>query len=692
MLGSIIDPRHWIGAGFGGFEVQASVRAVVIFSVLWICALSPRAEAEVLPAGGLLDADRSIYEQAFALAKKSEYSAARTTALQGRQAELNKFFLWLDLTHKQDDEPQRDGFAALDAFLAANPGWPRLAAIERRAEEELPAELSDEEVIVWFAGRDPRGVAGAMRLAKALRAVGGTAAVTDLARTTWRRGFFTKQEEAAFLALYGGGLQASDEIARFNRLLDRREFSAAGRQAKRLGEGYASLANARRRLMLNRPGVDAAIAQVPPSLQNEPGLLYDRARWRQRRGRHDGVVELLDRAAGVLRRPERWWSLRHWAARRALGQGKTALAYRLARAHGLKSGVDFAEAEWFSGWLALRFEQAPAQAYRHFVRLNDGVSTPISRARSAYWAAEAAEDLGDSEAAGDWYARAATYATAFYGQQAIGRLGRTIDLDLRAGLVITDAERNAFEARELVRLVRLLAAFDERRYVKAFMTHLRRQTVTAGAHQLHAELANAIGRPDQALFTAKQASRQGIQAAAHLFPVPPEITRQLNGTRTPEPALVLAVIRQESAFDGRVISRAGARGLMQLMPATAHLVAKNINLPYQRARLTEDSGYNMQLGRAYLGQLLEDFEGSTALALAAYNAGPHRVKRWIKAFGDPRRPDVDPVDWIERIPFSETRNYVQRVLEGQVVYRLALNGQKTVMPLSRKGRELGQLP
>jgi len=682
-----------IGTGVGGFGVQVSLRAAVLILVLGICALPQRAEATALPEGGsLYEADRSIYEQAFALAKKSEYGAARTTALQGRQAELNKFFLWLDLTHKQDGKPQRDDFAALDAFLTASPDWPRLTAIQRRAEEELPAEFSDEEIVVWFAGRDPRSVTGAMRLAKALRAVGGSAAVTDLVRQTWRHGYFTKEEEAAFLALYGSALRTSDQVDRFDRLLDRREFSAAGRQAKRLGQGYRSLAKARRRLMLDRPGVDAALAQVPPGLQDDPGLLYDRARWRQRRGRHDGVVELLDRAAGVVRRPERWWPLRHWVARNALNQGNTALAYRLASVHSLKSGVEFAEAEWFSGWLALRFEQSPAQAYRHFVRLNDGVSTPISRARSAYWAAEAAERLGDPETARDWYARAATYATAFYGQQAIGRLGRTLDLDLKASLAITDAERSAFEARDLVRLVRLLAAFDERRYVRTFMTHLRRQTVTAGAHQLHAELANEIGRPDQALFTAKQASRQGIQAAGHLFPVPPEITRQLNGTGSPEPALVLAVIRQESAFDGRVISRAGARGLMQLMPATAHLVAKKIKLPYQRARLTEDTGYNMQLGRAYLGQLLEDFEGSTAMALAAYNAGPHRVERWIKAFGDPRRPDVDPVDWIERIPFSETRNYVQRVLEGQVVYRLALNGQRTVMPLSRRGTELGQLP
>ncbi len=668
------------------------IRAVVLFLALGICIAPSSAGAAGAPAGNLGEAERAIYEQAFALAEQSDYGAARATALQGRQAELNTFFSWLELANRQDEETQRDTFWTLDAFLTANPDWPGLVVIERRAEEELPAAFSDDEVILWFAGRKPRSVAGATRLAKALRAVGRDAEAIDLVRRTWRHRSFTKEEEAAFLALHGGDLRSSDQIVRLNGLLDRREFTAAKRQAKRLDRGYARLAEARRRLVQNRAGVDAAIARVPSSLQDDPGLLYDRARWRQRRGRYDGVVELLDRAAGVLRRPERWWPLRHWAARGALAQGDTALAYRLAGAHGLKSGIGFAEAEWLSGWLALRFEEAPARAYRHFVLLNDGVSTPISRARSAYWAAEAAAQLGDRDLARDWYGRAATYGTAFYGQQAIGRLGRTLDLDLEARLAITDAERSAFEARELVRLVRLLTDFDQRRHVKTFMTHLRRQTVTAAEHQLHAELAQEIGRPDQALFTAKQANRQGIQATGHLFPVPPEIARQLDGTGTPEPALVLAVIRQESAFDREVISRAGARGLMQLMPATAHVVAKKIKLPYKRARLTEDWGYNMQLGRAYLGQLLEDFEGSTALALAAYNAGPKSVERWIRKFGDPRRPEVDPLDWIELIPYGETRNYVQRVLEGQVVYRLALNGQKTVMPMSRDGKQLGQLP
>jgi soluble lytic murein transglycosylase len=681
-----------------------NLRVAVWTWVALLCVALPHAARADAPVDRQAHADRPIYRQAFALAGKADYRAARVTALQGRQALLNKFFIWLDLVNAEDANPTAnptadpnadpiaDEFTVLDAFLRANRGWPRLAAIQRRAEQRLPAGFSHRDVIDWFAQREPLSAAGVLRLAEALRAVGDEAAAGDLARSAWRGLSFTTEQEAVFLARHGAGLQASDEIARLDRLLSRWDFPAAERQAKRLGGGYPRLAKAVERLMRNRPGVDAAIARVPPELQDDPTLLYERARWRLRRGRHDGVVELLDRAADSVRRPERWWPIRHWAAREALDLDDTALAYRLASRHGLKSGIGFAEGEWFAGWLALRFEQAPAQAYQHFVRLYDGVTTPISRSRGAYWAGVAAERLGQSDSARTWYRRAADHATAFYGQQALARLDGTLDLDLTATVAVSEAERGAFDALELVRLVRLLAAFDAQQYVTTFLSHLRQQADTPVAHRLHAELAEAIGRPDQALFTAKQASGRGMAVGAHLFPVPADIAPHLDGDGPPEPALVLALIRQESAFDRRAVSRAGARGLMQLMPATARLVAKKIKLPYRRADLTEDPSYNMTLGRAYLGQLLEEFEGSTALALAAYNAGPHRVARWIAAFGDPRRPEVDPVDWIERIPFSETRNYVQRVLESQVVYRLALDGQKTVLPLDRKGKELGALP
>jgi soluble lytic murein transglycosylase len=243
-------------------------------------------------------------------------------------------------------------------------------------------------------------------------------------------------------------------------------------------------------------------------------------------------------------------------------------------------------------------------------------------------------------------------------------------------------ERSEFDSRELVRLIRLLGALDERRYVRSFLLHLRRQAETPEEHQLQVELALSIARTDQAILTAKQADRQGMGSPGHLYPVPSLVRTHLDDMASPEPALVLALIRQESAFDHKAVSRAGARGLMQLMPATARLVARQTGGHYTRAMLTEDPAANLRLGRAYLEKLLQDYGGSAVLALAAYNAGPNRADRWIKDFGDPRRPDVDAVDWIEQIPFNETRNYVQRVLEGQVVYRLALSGQRRILPLS----------
>jgi soluble lytic murein transglycosylase len=360
--------------------------------------------------------------------------------------------------------------------------------------------------------------------------------------------------------------------------------------------------------------------------------------------------------------------------------------------HGLKDGVGFAEAEWLAGWIALRFRNDAKQAQRHFARLYDGVSTPISSARGAYWTAEAAAAQNDGEAAERWYRSAAAHGTAFYGQLAGARLGLPLSVDLSTAVAVWAVDRETYEESDLVRLVRLLGAFDQRKLQQTFLRHLRDQAQTATDYRLLAELSQSVGRMDQAVIAAKQARRLGVFMPTFLFPLPTPVYNAVAAAPSPEPALVLAVIRQESAFDPKAISRAGARGLMQLMPATAHQVAHRIGVPYRRAMLTENPAANLHLGRAYLQEMLDTFSGTSMLALAAYNAGPHRVVRWIKDYGDPRHPDVDPVDWIEQIPFDETRNYVQRVLEGQAIYRLALTGQRTVLPLRPAATELGQVP
>ncbi|HMB77489.1 MAG TPA: lytic transglycosylase domain-containing protein, partial [Kiloniellaceae bacterium] len=403
--------------------------------------------------------------------------------------------------------------------------------------------------------------------------------------------------EDIFLQRFASFLTAEDQQARLERLLWQRKEAAAYRQAKRLGPDYYALARARMALAYGRGGVDNAIRAVPQSLQNESGLLYDRARWRLRRGFYDGVVELLDPPQPDLAYAERWWPIREWTARKALAADDTDLAYRIASNSGLRAGTGFAESEWLAGWIALKAQKRPAVAYDHFIRLHSGVTSPISLARGAYWAGVAAEALDRKDDARAWFERAAAHGTTFYGQRAAERLGIEASIPVKNELV-PDAQRLAvFQQRELVAVVRLLNRVGADRLEASFLNQMLRQAADSLELRMIADLAADVGRRDIAVRTAKLARTRGIEMNDHLYP---EV--ELPSDPGPERALVLALIRQESAFDSKAVSRAGARGLMQLMPATARLVAKKIKLPYRRADLIADPSYNMTLGRAYLGQ------------------------------------------------------------------------------------------
>jgi soluble lytic murein transglycosylase len=327
------------------------------------------------------------------------------------------------------------------------------------------------------------------------------------------------------------------------------------------------------------------------------------------------------------------------------------------------------QAEFLAGWLALRFLDRPEDASRHFRALYENVSTPISLSRGAYWAGRAAEALRRPEEAAQWYGLAAQHVTTFYGQLAAERLSP-------GGLLVMPAEPEpdaetaaAFAGRELVRIARMLNRISpEGDREGPFVRRLGLDAATAEEHVLTSRLALDLARPDLAVWAGKQGVQNAVIAAAG-YPV---IDMPRSGN--PDPALVHALIRQESTFDRRAVSPAGARGLMQLMPGTAQEVARKLGITHSNVRLTDDPEYNVTLGSWYIQNLLERFNGSYVLAIAAYNAGPARVQGWLRQFGDPRAEGIDPVDWIELIPIYETRNYVQRVLEGMYVYRARLNG------------------
>ncbi|MFQ5954523.1 MAG: lytic transglycosylase domain-containing protein [Kiloniellales bacterium] len=621
--------------------------------------------------GELRPDDFRSYREAFKLARGGRWSRARRVAAKAHDPLLRKVLDWLELT-----ESGRPRFAAIADFIDENPDWPRAVQLRRRAEAALDDTVSDATALAWFGRHEPVTTKGATRYAVALLASGATAEGERRLKRAWIEGDFNARGERAFLKRHRHRLTKEDHEARLDRLLWDGDRRAAQRMMRRVGKGWRALAKARAALRRNARGVDWVIAQVPDELKVDPGLIYERLRWRRRKGKFEAALEMLETAPQRIARPELWWNERAYLARVALAKGEASVAYRVARRHGQTDGVGFAEGEWLAGWIALRFLDDHVGALEHFKTLYESVSTPISRTRGAYWGGRAAEALGDRQAADRWYRLAAQHITTFYGQLAAARLGQDRAAELPDGPAISAREMEAFYGRELVRVVRLLAEIGEDELVRLFIRQLNAIAKTPAERILIARVAENVDRTDLALWTARRASLSGVNLIDHGYPV-----MSLPEGQGPDSALIHAVIRQESGFDPRAVSRTGARGLMQLLPATARKVSHRLKARYSKDRLTVDPDYNVMLGRAHLARLIEDFKGSYVLALAAYNAGPKRVGRWIKQHGNPRQDTADAVDWIELIPLTETRNYIQRVLEGLFVYRRRLGPSNVIATL-----------
>ncbi len=576
-------------------------------------------------------------------------------------------------TWRQLREGDPAPFAAYRDFLDRHPRWPDAVILQVRAESAIDSTVPPDAILGFFADRVPRTRQGRLQLAGACLRSGRAAEAATLVRKSWIEDDYGPDEEQFVLANYGSILRPQDHLARLDRLLWDGKSQQVGRMLGLVDPGHRALAQARLRLQAVGPNVDGALRAVPAALRNDPGLVFDRLQWRRRKGLDDEAQQLLLGLRYERGRPSAWWQERAYQIREAINSGRFALAYRLAATHRQAAGVPFADAEWLAGWVALRFLKRPVEAARHFERLYDGVGSPISRARAAYWAgrAEAARHRTDSAAA--WYARAEAYPTTFYGQLASHELGRSLTYGLFQAPVASDALRQAFAANDMVQVTQRLCAAGVFHGGGPLVRQLAGEA--AGSRPglgLVLDLANRCGRPDLVVSVAKAAERDGAIDGVASFPVPDvgSLVRPTPGM--PEPALLLAVARQESLFDPDATSPAGAQGLMQLMPSTARIVAGALGVQYDPASLT-DPDYNARLGSWYLRQQLDQFGGLAPLALAAYNAGPARVGQWLQANGDPRgRTEYDMIDWIELIPFSETRNYVQRVMEAMQVYRALL--------------------
>ena len=449
------------------------------------------------------------------------------------------------------------------------------------------------------------------------------------------------------------------------------------RMLRYLPKDETALYRARQLLMSRSYGVDAAISKVPIKYKNDIGLKYDRLKWRRRRGRLDPSLEILfsiPKDPQKLVRPDVWWKERAILTRSLIYKKKYAMAYKVSSNHSLSEGPDYAEAEWLSGWIALTFLDDPNMAIQHFKSFYNNVGYPISLSRGAYWIARTYKSIKNKQKSDEWFSEASKYLNTYYGQLAFLEIEDKKGFSLTEQPKVSEKYKKEFNTNPLIKTVKLLKELDKSKYTKDFLKHLALLNVEEGSEILAGKLAVEIGRYDFAIQISKKASYEKRFYNELNYPVI-QTPKIVNHKTMPKSELVLAVIRQESEFDQRADSHAGAKGMMQLMTYTAKLVSKQANLPYSKSRLKSDPKYNIKLGSYYLSGLLEDYEGSYPFALAAYNAGPKRVKYWKKINGDPQKGKINYVDWVELIKFKETRNYVQRVLENINVYRYILSGK-----------------
>ena len=577
----------------------------------------------------------------------------------------------------------RMSFDEMDRALTRLGGWPETAEIRARTEEVMALSTLDARArVAWFENHGgAKSGPGHIVYAKALDALGRDEEAMVEVRKAWHGRTLPKEVSQTTYSKYKNKLTQADHRKRVDFLLWTRQTTAAGRMKSLLTPDWQALLDARSKLIRRARGVDRAVDAVSGELQDHPGLMFDRAEWRRRARMTDRVVPLLREINGVdvpAAGRGRLWKARHPQARVALKNGDWRLAYELAAPHGMTSGRDFAEAEWTAGWIALRHLDDPARGLKHFEALETGVSTPISLSRAHYWMGRAHEALENEAEAQTAYAKAAEYRFSYYGQLAAEKVMEST-IDLQSSDEVTEEDRNNFQSRSLVRAMRLFAENGWDAAFRKFAYHLDDQLTRPQDFELLAEIGREYHYADIGVRGAKAGLAKGVVAPDAAYPV---VEYALLKEPQVERSLMLALSRQESEMNPAAISHANARGLMQFIPRTAQLEARRQGIPYRTSWLPDAPGCNMTLGGAHVATLLNKFNGSYIMTAAAYNAGASRPQRWIGEYGDPRAGEIDPVDRVEFIQFSETRNYVQRVLENTQVYRNRLSGEPVDIRLS----------
>jgi soluble lytic murein transglycosylase len=643
--------------------------------------------------------DAANLKTAFGASYRGDDAGAHAAVARIQDIAARKLATWFEYRNGDYDASAE----AIEAFRLANPQWPGQEELRERAEIALfLADASPEKVKAFFGNGAPLTGAGKAALAGAFIKENNEPAARDLVISAWRHNQLNIAVEKKILARYGSMLTNADHQARIDKLLfpdSKASAEVALRTSKLLSAAEQKKIAARIAVVKRGANAGKLLDAIPASATHgDVGLLYNRIQWLRRKDRdQEAWKALLDAPdePDQLIDLEGWWEERRLNCRIALNSGQPRIAYNIAAKHGPISGDAYIEAEFLAGWIALRFLAEPETALGHFLALRAAAKGSKNLALAEYWLGRTSLALGDHGSALVHFHAAAKYPQYFYGQ-----LGRQA-LDAKpANLAVTptprpsEAEIQSFMANDAVRAIGVAKAAGMDGVTPQFFLSLSRKLTNPGEVVLLAEFAKIAETPQIALRLAKIAFNRDLPVGDYALPIGVIPNYRSLLTDRVDPALVHALSRQESEFNAKAKSPVGASGLMQLMPGTARMVAKQYKVKYAPAQLT-DPTYNAQLGEAHLRDLIDSYRGSYFLSLAAYNAGGGRVQDWMKAFGDPRNPNVDPIDWIERIPFTETRDYVKKIMEALQLYRSRLSGSENALQLVQdlnRGRAASKAP
>ena len=615
--------------------------------------------------------DYAIAKEVFALIDEKKWIAATKSSKRVKNEDFKDLVNWIYLKQKGNKATFNDYVK----FIEDNPNYPRIGRLQYLAEHKINLNNnSSSKIIGWFETYPPVSGFGKIKLGEAYYKTGDFDKSSDLIKEGWITASLSSKDLRYLNKKYKKILNSNDHINRAKHLAWEYKYWDLKRILRYLPKDQRALYNARQILMSSSYGVDSAIAKVPEKLKSDVGLRYDRLKWRRRRGRTESSLEIINNAPSnkdELERADLWAKERLIIGRSLIYKKKYQQSYDVIKNHQLDEGPEFAESEWMSGWIALTFLNKPNLALNHFMNFYKNVGYPISLARGAYWIGLTYEKLGKNKLSMDYYEKGSKYLTTYYGQLSYLKIYPTKTFSLKDNSSYSKDFEKEFNKNILVKHLILLKELNKIKYGKDIIKHLAEININKGSEILAAKLATELGRYDYAIQISKKASYEKRFYNKYNYPIinTPNV---INGRGMPNQEIVLAITRQESEFDPKANSYAGAKGMMQLMTYTAKLVAKQMNVQYSKSRLTSDPEYNINLGTYYFNSLLNEYKEVYPFAIAAYNAGPKRVKQWRRGNGDPSKGNIDYVNWIELIRFEETRNYVQRVLENANVYRYML--------------------